>query len=153
MVGHSEVTFESERSSRSWSLCAEVGTRAAAPFSAPLSPLAASVLRCAPDRFFLTKPNTSWTIAMPASLRSEHCSPSARNAVRVPYGISVCLRRNPQVTELAFSHPKKWTSNRDLRSLSILQEHVGQPEPPTQESGSSRYRHPNCSIVQMWRRP
>ncbi len=33
---------------------------------------------------------------MPASLRSENCSPSARNAVRVPFGISVRLRRNPQ---------------------------------------------------------
>jgi GNAT superfamily N-acetyltransferase len=32
---------------------------------------------------------------MPASLRSENCSPSARNAVRVPVGISVRLRRNP----------------------------------------------------------
>jgi len=32
---------------------------------------------------------------MPASLRSELCSPSARNAVRVPFGISVLLRRNP----------------------------------------------------------
>jgi hypothetical protein len=33
---------------------------------------------------------------VPASLRSENCSPSARNAVRVPSGISVRLRRNPQ---------------------------------------------------------
>lgn len=46
--------------------------------------------------FFLTKPNTSRTIEVPASLRSENCSPSARNAVRVPSGISVRLRRNPQ---------------------------------------------------------
>ena len=52
-------------------LCAEAGTRAAAPFPAPLSPLAASFLRCAPDRFLLTKPNTSCTIEVPASLRSE----------------------------------------------------------------------------------
>jgi len=44
----------------------------------------------------LTKPNTYCTIEVPASLRSENCSPSARNAVRVPFGISVCLRRNPQ---------------------------------------------------------
>ena len=61
------------------------------PFSA-----AARFLRCAPDRFSLTKPNTSFTIEMPASLRSENCSPSARNAVRVPAGISVRLRRNQQ---------------------------------------------------------
>jgi hypothetical protein len=33
---------------------------------------------------------------VPASLRSEDCSPSARNAVRVPFGITVRLRRNPQ---------------------------------------------------------
>jgi hypothetical protein len=32
---------------------------------------------------------------LPASLRSENRSPSARNAVRVPSGISVRLRRNP----------------------------------------------------------
>jgi hypothetical protein len=38
---------------------------------APLSPLAALFLRCAPDKFSLTKPNTSCTIEMPASLRSE----------------------------------------------------------------------------------
>src|SRR5438105_4300534 len=45
--------------------------------------------------FFLTNANTSCTIEVPASLRSERCSPSARNAVRVPFGISVRLRRNP----------------------------------------------------------
>ena len=63
--------IKSERCSRSGSLCAEAGTRAAAPFPAPLSPLAAPFLRCAPDRFLLTKPNTSCTIEMPASLRSD----------------------------------------------------------------------------------
>src|SRR5438445_9726007 len=36
----------------------EAGTRAAAPFPAPLSPLAAPFLRCAPDRFLLSKPKT-----------------------------------------------------------------------------------------------
>jgi hypothetical protein len=41
---------------------------------------------------FLTKPNTSGTIKKPASLRSENRSPSARNAVRVPFGISVRQR-------------------------------------------------------------
>jgi hypothetical protein len=44
----------------------------------------------------LTKPNTCSTIEEPASLRSENCSPSARNAVCVPFGISVHLQRNPQ---------------------------------------------------------
>ena len=51
--------------------CVLAGTRAAAPFLEPLSPLAALFLRCAPDRFPLTKPNTSCKIEMPASLRSE----------------------------------------------------------------------------------
>jgi|HubBroStandDraft_6_1064221.scaffolds.fasta_scaffold106334_4 hypothetical protein len=37
----------------------------------PLSPLAASFLRYAPDSLFLTKPNTSCTIEVPASLRSD----------------------------------------------------------------------------------
>src|SRR5580698_4000467 len=60
-----------ERSSRSGLLCAEAGTRAAAPFRAPLSPLAASFLRCASDRFLLTRPNTSGTIEVPASLRFD----------------------------------------------------------------------------------
>ncbi len=62
--------------------------------------LAQKFLRCAPDKFFLTKPNTSRTIELPASLRSENCSPSARNAVRVPFGISVHLRRNPQARSM-----------------------------------------------------
>jgi hypothetical protein len=37
---------------------AEAGTRATAPFPCTLSPLAALFLRCAPDRFLMTKPNT-----------------------------------------------------------------------------------------------
>src|ERR1019366_2234551 len=40
-------------------------------------------------RFQLTMPNTSCTIITPASLRSDCCSPSLRNAVRVPSGIDV----------------------------------------------------------------
>jgi len=43
-----------------------------------------------------TKTNTSCTIEIPASLRSEDPSPSDRNAVRIPCGISVRLQRNPQ---------------------------------------------------------
>jgi hypothetical protein len=41
------------------------------PFPRTLTPLAASFLRCAPVRFLLTKPNTSPTSDMPASLRSD----------------------------------------------------------------------------------
>ena len=65
------LSFDAERYSRSGPQRAEAGTRAAAPFPAPLSPLAASFLRCTADRFLLTKPNTSCTIEMPASLRSD----------------------------------------------------------------------------------
>ena len=42
----------------------------------------------------LTIPNTYSTITMPASLRSDCCSPSLRNAVRLPSGIDVHLHRN-----------------------------------------------------------
>jgi hypothetical protein len=45
-------------------------------------------------RFQLTMPNTSCTIVMPASLRSDCCSPSFRNAVQLPSGIDVHLHRN-----------------------------------------------------------
>ncbi len=69
------------------SLCAEAGTRAAAPFPAPLSPLAASFLRFAPDRFHLTKPNTSCTIELPASLRSD----GVRDHPGMPFGINLDL--------------------------------------------------------------
>jgi hypothetical protein len=65
-----------------------------------------------PDRFFLTKPNTSSTIEMPASLRSERCSPSDRNAVRAPVGISVRLRRNP--------HIYSWCLFMDFAALYLL---------------------------------
>jgi hypothetical protein len=44
----------------------------------------------------LTIPNTYSTITMPASLRSDCCSPSLRNAVRLPSGIDVHLHRNTQ---------------------------------------------------------
>ena len=57
----------------------------------------------APDRFSLTKTNTCSTIEMPASLRSENCSSSARNAVRVPLAIGVRLRRNPQLGQTLYA--------------------------------------------------
>ena len=65
---------------------------------APLSWQLAASLRFAPDRSFLTETNSSCTIEEPASLRSEDVSPLARNAVRVRFGISVRLRRNPHLT-------------------------------------------------------
>jgi len=63
-------------------LCAEAGTRAAAPFPAPLSPLSASSLRSAPDRFLLTKANTCCKIELPASLRSD----GVRDHPGMPFG-------------------------------------------------------------------
>ena len=41
-----------------------------------------------------TNSNTSCTIVRPASLRSDGCSPSYRNAVRLPTGIAVQIHRN-----------------------------------------------------------
>ncbi len=73
---------DSERCPRSGSLCAEAG-QGLPPFPAPLSPLAASFLRCAPDKFLLTKPNTSCTIEVPASLRSD----GVRVHPGMPFGI------------------------------------------------------------------
>jgi len=61
---------------------AEAGTRAAAPFPAPLSPLATLFLRFAPDRFLLTKPSTSYAIELPASLRSD----GVRDHPGMPFG-------------------------------------------------------------------
>jgi hypothetical protein len=85
-----------ERCSRSGSLCAEAGQRAAAPFPAPLSPLAALILRCAPDRFLLTKPNTFPHNRGASVATLRWCSGSSRNAVRLPFGMNVQLHRNPQ---------------------------------------------------------
>jgi hypothetical protein len=50
----------------------------------PRTPFSASgiFLRCAPDRFLLTKPNTSCTIEMPASLLSD----GVRDHPRMPFG-------------------------------------------------------------------
>ena len=52
--------------------------------SFPRTPFLAggAFLRFAPDRFLLTKPNTSCTIEMPASLRSE----GVRVHPRMPFG-------------------------------------------------------------------
>ncbi len=74
----------------------EAGDKGAGgPF--PLHPKSPpKLLRFAPEHFQLTKPNTSCTIITPASLRSDCCSPSLRNAVRLPSGIDVRLHRNTQ---------------------------------------------------------
>ena len=48
----------------------------------------------------LTIPNTCATITVSASLRSDCCLPSLRNAVRLPTGIDVHLHRNTQASGL-----------------------------------------------------
>ena len=73
------------------------------PFPASLSPLAASFLRCAPDRFHMTKPNTFQHNREASVATLRWCSGSSRNAVRLPSGTSVQLHRNPQ--KLRFLRP------------------------------------------------
>ena len=51
--------------------------------STPVSPLAASFLRCAPDRFHLTKPNTFQHNREPSVAILRWCSGSSRTAVRL----------------------------------------------------------------------
>jgi hypothetical protein len=77
----------------------EAGDKGAGrPF--PLHPKSPpKLLRFAPDNLSLTIPNTSSTITLPASLRSDCCSPSLRNAVRLPSGIDVHLHRNTHAEE------------------------------------------------------
>src|SRR5208337_1468253 len=73
------------------------GKGAAAPFPCTPNPRptsSASLRTTPPGPSRLTKPNTSCTIITPASLRSDCCSPSLRNAVRLPSGIDVHLHRN-----------------------------------------------------------
>jgi hypothetical protein len=73
-----------QSAARSGRFSVEAGTRVAAPFPAPLSPLAASFLRCAPDRFHLTKPNTFQHNREASVATLRWCSGSSRNAVRLP---------------------------------------------------------------------
>src|SRR5271169_1565821 len=68
------------------------GKGAAAPF--PCTPIPADPPPLCSGQFRLTIPNTYSTITKPASLRSDCCSPSLRNAVRLPSGIDVHLHRN-----------------------------------------------------------
>ena len=73
------------------------GKGAAAPFPCTPNPrrtASASLRTTSPGPSRLTIPNTSSTITMSASLRSDCCSPSLRNAVRLPSGIDVHLHRN-----------------------------------------------------------
>src|SRR5271166_6506790 len=73
----------------------EAGAKGLPPLSpAPPIPAEPPPLRFGQSR--LTIPNTCATITVSASLRSDCCSPSLRNAVRLPSGIDVHLHRNTQ---------------------------------------------------------
>src|SRR5690242_14193746 len=79
----------------------EAGAKGLLPLSpAPQIP-ADPPLRCGLSR--LAIPHTYSTITIPASLRSDCCSPSLRNAVRLPSGIDVRLQRN---THFVFPNAK-----------------------------------------------
>jgi len=106
-----------QSAARSGRFSVEAGTRAAAPFPAPLSPLAASFLRCAPDRFHLTKPNTFQHNREASVATLRWCSGSSRNAVRLPSeqafsfaGIpkhrTTSLFDNPSIAAAAAAPPK-----------------------------------------------
>ena len=62
-------------------------------------------------------PNTSCTIVTPASLRSDCCSPSFRNAVRLPSGIDVHLHRNAHIDRVL--NESKQFCYRRVRKLRI----------------------------------
>ena len=62
----------------------------------PFSLLAALCLRWAPDKFLLTKQNTSQHNREASIDTLRQCSGSSRNALRLPSGTSVQLHRNPQ---------------------------------------------------------
>src|SRR5260370_37904096 len=87
------------------------------------------------DALPISKPNTTGTIKVPASLRSERCSPSARNAVRVPVGISVRLRRNPhQGSTSRISTSRLLVPTRCRRGSDTLEAGADSHFPPKEES-------------------
>src|ERR1035441_8523604 len=71
------------------------GQRGGSSF-APAPPIPADPPPLRSGQFRLTIPNTCSTITVSASLRSDCCSPSLRNAVRLASGMSVHLHRNTQ---------------------------------------------------------
>ena len=68
------------------------------PPLSPAPPIPADPPPLRSGQFRLTIPNTYSTITISASLRSDCCSPSLRNAVRLPTGIGVHLQRNTHIT-------------------------------------------------------
>src|SRR5579862_4242472 len=97
---------------------AEGGDKGCRPF--PRTPFSASgLLRFAPDRFLLTKPNTlpHNRVASVATLR--WCSGSSRNAVRLTFGLSVQLHRNPHSPGIDSSYVSKLQSFVLIRKTSL----------------------------------
>jgi hypothetical protein len=97
----------------------------------PLSPAPQIPAQTKPSlhgRFQLTMPNTSCTIITPASLRSDCCSPSLRNAVRLPSGIDVHLHRNTHSAHgrllrkgrARMGHPRKNLASRNTENCALL---------------------------------
>ena len=82
----------------------EAGAKGLPPLS-PAPPIPAEPASASLRTIRLTIPNTYSTITMPASLRSDCCSPSLRNAVRLPSGIDVHLHRNTQSSRVSGSKP------------------------------------------------
>jgi hypothetical protein len=126
--------------------------RDAAPSLAHLSPKPRCKGLQTPDHLFklslpqlcfgqsrLTIPNTCSTITVSASLRSDCCSPSLRNAVRLPSGIDVHLHRNTQLRLSGSAQPElcERSSSTDLFSASERR-HPAATWVTGSRSGSSR---------------
>jgi hypothetical protein len=73
----------------------EAGAKGLPPLS-PAPPIPAEPPPLRFGQYRLTIPNTYSTITMSALLRSDCCSPSLRNVVRLPTGMGVHLHRNTQ---------------------------------------------------------
>ncbi|MFZ3367641.1 MAG: tyrosine-type recombinase/integrase [Candidatus Sulfotelmatobacter sp.] len=86
-----------------------------------------------PELEIVRAPNTYFTITMPASLRSDRCSPSLRNAVRLPSGHDVHLHRNPHLTD-----------SPDSRLILFRNQLRNRDTDPQQTLGSSE---PNCWTI------
>src|SRR5260370_41293215 len=83
-----------ERWSRSGSLCAEVGTGRAVLSPRPF-PRSGSLPPLRFGQFFLDEAEHFLPNRMVSVATLRGCSGSSRNAVRLPFGNSVRLRRNP----------------------------------------------------------
>src|SRR5713101_3559506 len=83
-----------ERWSRSGSLCAEVGTGRAVLSPRPF-PRSGSLPPLRFGQFFLDEAEHFLQNRMASVATLRGCSGSSRNAVRLPFGNSVRLRRNP----------------------------------------------------------